>query len=207
MEQRKTLCVQISRGIAPAVAIASTVGACTRHGIDYHLITGKSAADAKNEAAKMAYESGRHLVLCEDDFLAESELWARFAKDHSNTFATSALMRNGQINVLYHGDRLVLSGTVCLKVPWEHLELIGSPWFSAHNLSFDEGEWTDNGPNIGGFHSDTWFFYRCWTCGIIPEVAGFVTHLIHAANNKLSALNNPDDIKPLGMMSCSKLEG
>ena len=206
--KRKTIIVQISRGVSPAVAIAATVAKAAALGADYHLITGKTAPEAKQEAARIAYDSGRHLILCEDDFIAEDETWERMMTDKGVVLATTALMRNGQLNALYHGPRLVLSGTVMLGVPFEVLDKMGAPWFEARNLEFDtegEGCWVDHGLNADGMHSDTYFFYQCWELGIAPVVCGFVTHLIHSFNNAWAPLNNPHDIKPLGMMGCSKL--
>lgn len=205
--ERGILCCQISRGMAPAIAISSTMAACINHKLDYQLITGMTAPDAKNKAARLAYESKRDLLLCEDDFLAETEIWQRATNGTRETWVGSALMRNGEINVWFQGERLVYSGTVFLKVPWEHLDKIKDPWFQPRDLMFTGeagGEWRDDGPNADGLHSDTWFYYRCWQEGITPKVVGFVTHLSHPGNNVLRRLNQPDEIKPLGMMNCRK---
>ena len=207
-EQRDILVAQISRGLSPAISISATIAACTQRGLNYKLIVGKPAPEAKNEAAQAAWESNRDLILCEDDFLAESKVWDAATADTDQVLVGSALMRNGEINVWFLGERLVYSGTVFVKIPWTALDAIGDPWFSPRDLNFngqDGGEWRDDGPNADGFHSDTWFYYRCWTEGIEPKVCGFVTHLIHPGNNALRQLNQPDQIKPLGLMNCTKI--
>ena len=208
MEKRDTVCVQFTRGMAPAIAIAATMTACVKHGINYKLITGKPAPEAKNEAAELAHSTGRNLILCEDDFLAESFIWDRaVSNDDEQVLVGSALMRNGELNCWFEGERLVYSGTVFVVIPWVALDAIGAPWFVGRDLMFtgeDGGKWEDKGPNHDGLHSDTWFYYRCWESGIRPIVAGFVTHLSHPQNNVLRKLNAPDEIKPLGMMNCKK---
>lgn len=207
-EKRDILVVQISRGLSPALSIAATLTACTDRKLAYKLIVGKTAPEAKNEAAQTAWDSGRDLILCEDDFLAESKVWDAATGDSRDVLVGSALMRNGEINVWFLEDRLVYSGTVFVKIPWEALDKIGAPWFAPRDLMFNGqngGEWSDEGPNADGFHSDTWFYYRCWMEDIRPKVCGFVTHLIHPLNNALRQLNQPDQIKPLGMMNCTKI--
>jgi hypothetical protein len=208
MEKRDTVCVQFTRGMAPAIAIAATVTACVKRGIEYKLITGKPAPDAKNEAAAFAHSTGRNLILCEDDFLAEPEMWEKAVNnDSEQVLVGSALMRNGELNCWFQGERLVYSGTVFVVIPWVALDAIGAPWFLARDLEFSgagDGSWKDCGPNDDGHHSDTWLYYRCWESGIKPIVAGFVTHLSHPFNNAMRQLNIPNDIKPLGMMNCKK---
>ena len=204
-EKRDILCVQICRGMAPAVAIAATVAACASRKIGYKLITGRPAPEAKQEAAQMAYDAGKDLILCEDDFLAESEIWEQAIAGGEEVLVASAIMRNGELNVWYHGPRLVYSGTVFVVIPWTALDRIGSPWFQGRNLSFEHGAWMDMGPNDKGHHSDTWFYHRCWVEDVPTRVMGFVTHLMTPANKSLTKLNTPDEIKPLGMMSCKKV--
>jgi hypothetical protein len=204
----KWLVCQITRGMAPAVSIAATVQACAMRRLDYRLIAGKPAAAAKQQAAQMAFDAGCGLLLCEDDFLADSEVWdAMLATAPAGVSVCSALMRNGQLNSFFLGSRLVLSGSVFLAVGHDALTAMGAPWFEARDLHFDVadgGKWTDMGPNARGERSDVFFFSRCWACGIEPVVAGFVTHLIHPQNSRETELLTCSQIIPMGMMSCKK---
>ena len=201
-------CVQITRGLAPALSIASTVSACARRKIDYKLIVGVPAAEAKQQAAQTAFEAGQDLLLVEDDILANDEIWNKVTQNDSDVMLGSCLMKNGELNVWFHGPRVVYSGTVFLKVPWAVLGKIGDPWFLPRDLGFtsdDGGVWWDKGPNDEGKHSDTWFYYRCWQENIHPIVAGFVLHGLHAFNNKDCDLVNATFVKWLGVMTCSKV--
>jgi len=202
-----TNCTQISRGLSPAVSIAATVAAATNRGFKYRLITGKPAAEAKNSAAREAFEAQRDLLLVEDDVLVPTELWDKAARNCTDVMVGSAIMRNGELNCWYLDDRLVYSGTVWLRVPWLALFKIGDPWFAPRDLEFNGengGEWIDKGENADGQNSDCWFYYRCWQEGIRATVAGFVTHLITPLTSRGRSMNQPIEIKPLGMMNCQK---
>ena len=200
-------CVQITRGMAPAVSVASTVGACARHKIEYKLIAGKPAHEAKNDAARLAYDKGADLLLVEDDILVGDAIWRKVVENDSDVMLATALMKNGELNTWFQGERVVYSGTVFLKVPHAVLARMGDPWFAPRDLYFNgsTGEWCDKGENEHGLHSDTWFYYRCWALGVLPIVAGFAVHLLHPDNWQKCDLVNPHSIRPLGMMDCAKV--
>jgi hypothetical protein len=205
-DANKPLVVQITRGLAPAASIAHVVAACAQRGLAYELLSGRPAAVAKQEAAQMAVDRECDLLLAEDDILADGVLWERMlAADGADVRVASAVMGNGEINCWYVGQRLAYSGTVFLRASLSALRAIGSPWFQPRELAFtgaDGGRWQDLGPNAEGKHSDIWFFFRCWECGLRPQVVGQVTHIVqqdlYYAAGKLS---QPSNLKALGLVS------
>jgi hypothetical protein len=207
------LIVQISRGMAPAASIAHAVDASHTFRAPYELISGKPAAEAKNAAARMAFDRGLDLLLIEDDIIATPEMWRTVLgpdRRQMNVAVASALMRNGQLNTWFHGLRLCYSGTVFLFASHAVLAQVGDPWFAPRNLWFSDangGEWIDSGPNANGLHSDVWFFYRLWQEGVEAEILGSVVHLIHEYNNTNPRLAEPSMIHPLGIVTCTKMEG
>lgn len=204
---RKILCVQISRGLAPAVTVANTVAAAMMNEMPYKLIAGRTAVDAKQEAALAAIEQGADLLLVEDDVMPDRGAWDAVIENKTDVMVATAIMRNGMLNTWFHGDRVLYSGTVFLKIPLPVLERIGDPWFACHDLEFNanRGEWRDKGPNADGQSSDVWFFRRCWELGIPVLVAGFAVHYLHQGNALGSDLKTPSDVRPMGMTDCTKV--
>lgn len=210
---RSVLCGVPSRGMAPAKAIANTVGACSRFRFGFTLVTGKPAHEAKNDLAKKAHEAKMDLLLVEDDIIAFDSLWRKVVKSEDDVpqLATTR-MKNGEVNLWTYCDgeidRVVYSGTVFLHVPWKVLDAIGDPWFTPRNLWFTSdgaGVWEDKGPNECGMHSDTWIYYRMWQLDIRPRVIGSVVHCLHEWNKDKCDLVTPSQIKELGFMNCEKM--
>jgi hypothetical protein len=202
---------QITRGVAPAKSIATVCFAVTKHQLPYTLLDGMTAADAKQEAARRCWEAGEDLLLVEDDVMPFPQHWERVLAQRNKVQLCSARMSNGELNCWFvsdgNRDRLVYSGTVFLYVPWAALDTIGAPWFSPHNLEFcmdGGGQWVDHGPNARGEHSDVWFFYRCWQCGIEPRVIGNVVHIVQGNGER--DLSRPSGLKALGVYNVTKLE-
>lgn len=202
--ERDILCCMISRGVCVPECTIAAIQACRRQELAFQLISQLPAAEAKNKAAGSAHASGRDLLLIEDDMTAESAIWDEACNGSRDVMVGSAIMRNGMPNTFYKGTRLVYCGTVFLKVPWDVLDRIGNPWFRPRDLSFEDGEWEDKGPNAEGFSSDTWFFYRCWQESIEARVIGNVEHWLNPLNRRLSRLDEPMEIYPIGEMNCKK---
>lgn len=214
-DPRKIKIFQISRGMAPAASIAHVVDAAHRYRMGYEQVNGRPAAEAKQIAAKKAFEEGADLILCEDDIIAPESAWGAVANRNvpqDEVSICTALMRNGVLNTWFTGTRVAYSGTVWLYAPWPVLDILSrnsEPWFQPRNLLFDDakGAFEDHGHNPDGLHSDVWFYHRCWQCDVRVRVLGSVTHLIHEYNNVRPTLTTPSVINPLGIVTCQKLEG
>lgn len=202
------LCCQITRGMAPAISVASVVTQCMKRGLCYELISGKPAAVAKNTAAQMAVERDMDLLLVEDDIIAKDSIWDA-ACDQSEArppiVIGTCLMKNGMLNTWFAEDRVLYSGTVFLRVRLSALHAIGAPWFECHDLTFVDNKWTDLGKRDHGMHSDAWFYYRAWMANLPVTVAGFVLHILHEYNTNRCELVTPNQLRVMGLPDCNKV--
>jgi hypothetical protein len=108
-------------------------------------VSGLPAAEAKNEAVRIAMGEGRDLLLIEDDITADARIWdlAMSPANHTKTILFAAApCRNGQWNL--HSNRegmFLFSGTVMLRVSIDLLREM-TDWgkrsiFAPARFSFD----------------------------------------------------------------------
>jgi hypothetical protein len=178
-----TLVVQISRGRAPAHAIASAARGAGAWDWPYRLVAGLPAVDAKNEAVRLAYEEHTALLLIEDDVLVPWDEWptrddAIYAADVHCRGGTLNTVRDNQGDVLY-------TGTCFVRVPWWALDAMGAaraPLFQPWVFQYDShaGTLTKIEPSLDGLHSDVYFYWLARKCGVSVQIFGAGSHLLHA---------------------------
>lgn len=178
------LLVQITRGLAPAPAIASAVLGAQRHGWGYELVAGLPAVDAKNEAVRLAYAAGADLVLVEDDVIAP---WAIWPTASDAIYAADAICRGGETNTVRDvAGGVIYTGTCFIRIPRWAMERMGypsQPLFrsgkflrTAHDLEPDPTRPPD------GTRSD---MHLCWLAarhGVPMRIFGTAAHLLHEAS-------------------------
>ena len=207
-DAKQIQCCMITRGMAPAVSVASVVSQVCKRRIPFQIISGRPAVDAKTQAAEIAMEAGRDLLLVEDDIIADDAVWEAVL-EHDGVAVASALLRDGTLNTVFYGGRVLYSGTVFLRVPLPALQALGPPWFVSRQLVFaaeGEGHWRDEGPGEHGWYSDCFFYHRCWEANIPVTVVGHVTHMIHPLNATPHVLSEPDVINPLGLVTGQRVK-
>ena len=213
---RQTGIVVITRGMAPAVTIAHVVDMAHRYRAPYKLICGLPAVDAKNAAVQWAIDAGYDLLLVEDDIAADAEVWEKAMRSHSRSSTdndigvATCLLRNGELNTWFHGDRFCFSGSVFMRIPLEKMKHLRSSGllFVPMRMEFsdEEEQFKSSEMNSDGTGSDVYFWSRVWGEGWRVEVYGAVTHFIHEFNNTHPRLSEPNLIKPLGVVVAKKMK-
>lgn len=178
--------------MAPAFCVAHACAHARRLGLPYHLVYGRPAADAKNEAVDIARSAGASLLLVEDDVIAPEPVWDAAAADISGAvLVAGARCRNGEWNV-YRGasGEITYAGSVFLLIPAEVIEALGpEPLFVPTLFRPVPGLPRPDrvepiGPDHSGCGSDVYFWWRLRT--ELPEVdadeIGAVRHIRHEHN-------------------------
>lgn len=196
IEAQGTILVQYSRGVAPVQPIVEAMCAAQRYGWAYEIVCGLPLVEAKNHAALMALQTQRHLVLIEDDILADETLWDACALLGENEVGYArARMRDGQDNVYEdeHG-RFQYTGNCLCVIPFPVLARIDRPIFEARKWLSKEDRLA--GPQLNGIGSDTTFWYKIRHLDPVPAIVdlGRVTHLRHPLNERRDNLT-PTEIK------------
>ena len=182
--------VQISRGVAPAQAVADTVQAAHGYGVPYHLVAGKPAVEAKIAAAHLALTEGVGLVLCEDDLVATPPQWEQILTDRTgDVLFADAKCRDQSLNTKRNGNgEFLYTGTVAVYVPGPSLRAL-----AAKGPLFVASDWQDDGAGslhmIGtnplGWGSDVFFWQqvRAYRPAPVVRSIGQVGHIMHPLNS------------------------
>lgn len=119
------LVVQVTRGLAPALAIASCVLGAVEHGWPYEQLSGLGLADALTLALERASRLERDLLLVEDDIIVPWSDWPRGRPGIVE--AVEALCpQTGQSNVTRRRDGgVVWVGTCMMRLPWAVCGAVG----------------------------------------------------------------------------------
>lgn len=190
--------IQISRGLAPARCIANAAYTCGKvpH-VEYRLIDCKPAAEAKEEAARIALELGVDLVLIEDDMMPAPEIWAQVFQSHrqDTVLYAETPCRNGERNV-YRNKRgeFTYSGTVLVKVPLAVLRrLAHRPIFEPWEYMLDEHhEPVPVRKDPHGFSSDVYFWQQVRKLpGVCIVPLGHVDSIASELNSGAQRPNSP----------------
>jgi hypothetical protein len=200
---RTTGIAVITRGMSPAVCTAHVVDVAHRRRTPYKLIVGRPAVDAKLEAVEWSLKNEQDLLLVEDDITADYSIWAKALEPHDEIGIGTALMRSGELNTWFSGERVAYSGTVFLKIPYDILAALPRPCFQCRRMFFCDStrNFIDAGERDDGCGSDTFFWSLVWEAQHAVRVFGSVTHHIHEFNNTEPRLSEPSVIKPLGIVS------
>lgn len=198
---------QISRGVAPAPAIAGAVQGASGIGGWYRLLTGFECAEAKNEAVRLAMEAEYDLLLIEDDVIVPESCWFEAGRDRDEIMTCVTVNRDGSEMARYHTkhkDQLLYTGTQFVKVPLPilHHLLEEGPIFQALEHQVAEGHGGELyviGPSPCGRGSDTHFWYRVRKLTPRPtvRVIGRCQWLLNPCNEKHN-LQNPVTFKVMG---------
>ena len=174
------ICVQITRGIAPARSIKNITDLCRDNRIDHILVEGLPAYQAKNRAVEIARSSGSDLLLCEDDVLANHAHFTIMQMTTCLAFAPAKL-KSGVRNTQYRKDgSLWYTGTIFCKIPRRFLD--GLEFRPAVYERHGWEEWY-KGESADGRGSDVHFWieirkrYPTEQILELPEVE----HIIHEA--------------------------
>lgn len=174
-----TLVVQISRGMAPSRCIAEVAQAAHMRTMQYRLVHGLGAVEAKNEAVRLAMEYCDDLILVEDDAIISFDAWTAVVRaledsagSPSGVVATvDAVCRNGQPSVRRDTrGRFEFAGTVLVAVPFSVLSRLEPPYFAAADFKRIGGVMAFCGHNERGQGSDVWFWRRLLSLDPPPEV-------------------------------------
>jgi len=195
--------VQITRGLAPAQAIADAAVAAMQHGLPYQLVSGHVAVEAKNMAARLALDAQLGLVLCEDDVLARPEQWHDILTDTTGAVLfADALCQNATPNTQYNSTgEFLYTGTILAYAPREVLEAA-----AAHGPLFVASDWTPDGDDLHmvgtnhlGWGSDVYFWQRIRRVMPRPAIRsiGQVGHIMHPLNSGRHDLAAPTQMTVL----------
>lgn len=182
------LIVQITRGLAPAEAIA---GAARQLDAVYELISGKPLVEAKNAATNLALSMHMDMVFIEDDIVAGIEVWdaARIClKDEAVGYARGRIRGNQESVYCNPVGEFLYAWTGFVAIPLCVLECLPRPLFEARRWSPDRDEMdlSPRGLQDNGVGSDTGFWWHVRHLEPAPEIRelGRVRHLKHALNVK-----------------------
>lgn len=150
---------QITRGLAPAIAIVAAVQRAAELSAPYELISQLGLCDAKNLAATRALAAGRDLMLLEDDVIAPR--WPVHDAENVQVLAVHYPHAEG-VNVQRDSrGRVLCAGTTAMRIPLAVLRKIPPPWFVARVIRTKNERLELGGPRDDDRGSDVYF---CWLC-------------------------------------------